>query len=175
MDTLKMVVDSVHYVSGKKVIEFSFHDGYYFRTALEQYNVSMRFIEGVGPLCGVYPTFNPSLGLLLCLHKDDTLYYMTHEDLGCYQTGTDNTPEYPQSYLHLYPNPAYDAITLTFVTEDEVSGSIILRDAIGRVCLQALVSDKNTTLDLSVLPQGIYLLTYEDDNNRKITKKIIKK
>ena len=173
-DTLKMVVDSVHYVSGKKVIEFSFYDDYFFCGSLSQYNVSMRFMEGVGPIYGIYPSFRPSLGLLLCLHKDGTLYYMTHEDMECYQYGAD-VPAYPQSYLQIYPNPTCDNITLTFITEEEVTGSVILRDMVGRVCYNASVSGNNTTLDLSSLPQGIYLLTYVDNMNRKITKKIIKK
>lgn len=144
---------------------------------LSAYNISLRFMEGIGPIYGICPTSAVSLeqvfGLLLCMHKDDTLCYMTHETLGCYQSGCD-VPQYPQSYLQAYPNPFNGQFTLEFVTEEEVSGTVMVRDIVGRVCRQFPVNDKKTVLDMSALPQGVYSLTFTDRQNRKITKKIVK-
>ena len=180
----KMIVDSVSYTYGKKVIYLSlincgFEFFYYPASAqyLSAYNISLRFMEGIGPIYGICPTSAVSLeqvfGLLLCMHKDDTLCYMTHETLGCYQSGCD-VPQYPQSYLQAYPNPFNGQFTLEFVTEEEVSGTVMVRDIVGRVCRQFPVNDKKTVLDMSALPQGVYSLTFTDRQNRKITKKIVK-
>ena len=180
----KMIVDSVSYTYGKKVIYLSFIDCdfefFYYPDAaqyLSAYNISLRFMEGIGPIYGISPTSAVSLenafGLLLCMHKDDTLCYMTHETLGCAQFGAD-IPQYPQSYLQVYPNPVDGQLTLEFVTEEEVSGTVMVRDMVGRVCRLFSVNDRKTVMDMSVLPQGVYMLTFTDRQNRKITKKIVK-
>ena len=180
----KMIVDSVSYTYGKKVIYLSLincgYEPFYSPDAaqyLSAYNISLRFMEGIGPIYGICPTSAVSLeqvfGLLLCMHKDDTLCYMTHETLGCWQSGAD-IPQYPQSYLQVYPNPVGGQLTLEFVTEEEVSGTVMVRDMVGRVCRLFPVNDRKTVLDMSALPQGVYTLTFTDRENRKITKKIVK-
>ena len=133
-------------------------------------------MEGIGPLLGICPHNSyseQSSGFLLCLHKDDELYYMTHEDLGCYQSGA-GISDYFQTSLNIYPNPAFENITLDFTTENEVSGTVIIRDIIGRVCKQVDINSKTSVISISDLPQGIYILTFIDENNRKLTKKIVK-
>lgn len=180
-DTLQMVVDSVRFVSGKKVIDLSpldNHGSFFYSGAssdyYSQYNVTLRFMEGVGPIYGIYPTTEPYLGLLLCLHKDDTLYYMTHEDFGCYQSDVWGVPDYPQSYMNVYPNPAGQTITIDFKEDMDVDGTVLIRDIMGcvRQCLQ--VTEKHVIVNVSALPTGVYLLTYLDAENRKITNKIVK-
>lgn len=178
-----MVVDSVSYLSGKKVVHLTLVNGsdFFFRTSdaslMEEYNVSLRFMEGIGPMFGICPTsavsMEDNLGLLLCMHKDDTLCYMTHEILGCYQSGTD-VSEYPQSFLHVFPIPADENVMLTFLTEEEVNGQVVIRDVLGRVHIHLLLTCNNAVLNLSSLPQGIYLLTFIDGKGRMITKKLIK-
>ena len=179
-----MVVDSIRYPSGRKVIYLSlqncsyspFYDAYAAPYMMSEFNISLRFMEGVGPMYGIYPPLVYWLehtGALLCLNKDDSLYYMTHETLGCYQCTADISL-YPESSLQIYPNPTNDQVTLEFITEEEVSGTAIVRDMVGRVCRQFSINDKKTTLELSSLPQGAYMLTFIDQQNRKITKTIVK-
>ena len=178
----KMIVDSVGYPSGRKVVYLSlcnysnevfYSSGYISST---DFNISLRFMEGVGPMYGVYPptvSSEKDLGVLLCLYKDGNLYYMTHETLGCYQSAAD-VPLYPESCLQVYPNPTNNQVILEFITEEEVSGTVMVRDMVGRVCQQFSVNDKKTVLDLSALPQGVYMLTFIDQQSRIITKKIVK-
>lgn len=183
-DTLRLVVDSVRFVSGKKVIDLSLLDNnndyevfFYsedYSDYYSQYNVSLRFMEGVGSIYGIYPTTEPYLGLLLCLHKDDTLYYMTHEDFGCYQSEIWDVPDYPQSNMIVYPNPVGQIITIDFTEDMEVDGTILIRDVAGRVCKYFHVAGNHVVLNTSFLLPGVYLLTYLDAENRKITKKIVK-
>lgn len=180
----KMVVDSIGHPSGKKVIYLSICDEYGHFEAfypsdpvnymLLNHNISLRFMEGVGSMFGIHPPVSePVLGVLLCLHKDDSLYYMTHETLGCYQSAAD-VPLYPESSLQIYPNPTNGSLTLDFITEEEINGTAIIRDVVGRVCRIFQVNDRKTTVDISSLPQGVYMLTFLDQQNRTITKKIMK-
>lgn len=182
-ENMKMVVDSIGYPSGKKVIYLSlldcnywhFYNTYAAPYMTSEFNISLRFMEGVGPMYGVCPPYSwmETAGALLCLHKDNNLYYMTHETLGCFQSTCD-IPLFPESSLQVYPNPTSDQVTLEFITEEEVSGTVIVRDIVGRVCRLFSVNDKKTVLDVSVLPQGVYMLTFIDQRNRRITKKFVK-
>lgn len=181
-EDMKMVVDSIGNPSGRKVIYLTLLNGYSLFYGgdvpymTNEFNISLRFMEGVGPMYGVCPPNYYGMentGALLCLYKDNNLYYMTHETLGCDQS-TSDVPLYPGSSLQIYPNPTSNQVTLEFITEEEVSGTVIVRDIVGRVCRRFSVNDKKTALDLSSLPQGVYTFTFVDQQNRKITKKIVK-
>ncbi len=171
-----MRVDSISYPLGKKVIYLSLLTGTDNFIPIGHYNVSFRFMESVGPLLGICPHnqyYEQSSGFLLCMHKDEELYYMTHEDLGCYQAGS-GIKEYPQAFIKIYPNPTSQNITLDFSTENEVSGIVIIKDVIGRVCKQVDVCSKKSDISIADLPQGVYILTYMDRDMRKVSKKIVK-
>ena len=179
-----MVVDSIGYPMGKKVIymtlldlgsyreDFFFHPSAY--NYMAEYNISLRFMEGVGPMYGIHPPLSePYLGALLCLHKDDSLYYMTHESLGCYQQGADvQSRSKPQ--IRIYPNPATQDITIESDMGEELSGKVIVRDIVGRVCHQQNVSGQVVHISVESLPKGVYLLTYMDDKNNITTRKFVK-
>lgn len=180
-----MLVDSVSYTNGRKVIHLSiidcdyepFYDAESAPYMMSEYNISLRFMEGIGPIFGICPTSAFSLertfGLLLCMHKDDTLCYMTHETLGCSQHGA-GVPLYPQDYLQVYPNPVQGVVSLEFFTEEEIVGTVTVRDLVGRVCRQFTVTDKKLSLDISYLQPGVYMLTFTDEKNGVVTKKIVK-
>ena len=176
-----MVVDSISYMSGYKVIHLrnlGAGDAFYPShpdPTLADWNISLRFMEGLGPIFGIHPpeSLETDLGLLLCMHKDDTLFYMTHEHLGCDQYGAD-IAEYPKSFMQVHPNPTFGLITLEFYSGDEVSGVVVIRDLTGRVCLQKTINNSVTSIDVSQLSSGTYILTYTGAENKTITKKIIR-
>lgn len=177
----KMRVDSITYPSGRKVIHLTdlttSHLSLISSYLNHVYNISLRFMEGVGPMYGIRPQNGNEQsggGVLLCLNKDDEVYYMTHEDLGCYQNGGASVDNYPLSYLEIYPNPVDQYITLNFTSENEVFGTVIIRDMIGRVCKQVDISAKTSVISISDLAKGVYILTFMDEKNRKLTKKIVK-
>jgi hypothetical protein len=179
MDTMRMLVDSVTFVNSKKVLHISpasEDDAFWwypFLSLEEAYNISLRFIEGVGPMYGIVPPYQNG-EVLLCLTKDDTLYYMTHPDLGCWQE-LDDISDYPEQAMAIYPNPAEHYISITLQSDGEVQGDIVVRDIVGRVCLLASVSKPIINLNIENLHKGTYLITYNDRKNRKITKKIVKR
>ena len=178
-----MVVDSVGYPSGKKVIYLSscnynseiFYSSTYYSPT--DFNISLRFMEGVGPIYGVDQpyVFAPQyLGLLLCLFKDDSLYYMTHETLGCYQSNAE-VPLYPESSLQIYPNPTDDVLYV------ELSGagiqSVELYDLQGRVVeTHGRASLPGVaTVNVRNVPAGVYVLRVTDVNGREYHQKVVVK
>ena len=172
-----MLVDSVRYYNGKKTIFLSCvseYDACPSDYGIPYYNVTLRFMEGIGPMYGFYPpTMETRPGILLCLYKDASLCYMTHEDLGCYQSCS-GIEDYPPSLLEIWPNPTKEGITLSFSTNTALEGHIIIRDLSGRICLHQAITGNHSTISLESLSSGMYLLTYMDKENRKITKKFVK-
>jgi len=207
MDTIRftMIVDSVRYIENRKTIFLSLldhQDDYFYGTGnhglLEGYNLSIRFIEGIGPTYGLLnlecyfinlynvnhdidPTyflyFEPHLDLLQCMYKDDSLVYLVHEVLGCDQSCfgfQESCLEYPQSYMNLYPNPATQYVVLDMSTGEELHGQVVITDMLGKQCRQLKAEGSNCRISVADLPAGMYFLTYMNGNKR-ITRKFLKK
>ena len=183
-----MIVDSVRYIAGRKTIFLSLIDhldDYFFGTAysdqLSNYNFSIRFIEGIGPTYGSLPgcrsglyeaDLYPSLGLMLCMYKDDSLVYMADETLGCTQTCV-GVEDYPQAVMNLYPNPATQYVVLDMSTGEEMDGSVVVTDMLGRHCFQQKAEGTSVRIPVTGLPTGMYFLTFTD-GKRAVTRKFMK-
>ena len=202
IDTIRigMIVDSVRYLAGRKTIFLSLldhQDDYFFGTGnyglLDDYHLSIRFIEGIGPTYGlldwecfsanlyITQTFfyylSPPLGLLQCMYKDDSLVYMAHESLGCDQSCfgfLESISEFSHSYVNLYPNPATQYVVLDMSTGEEMDGMVVITDMLGRHCFQQKAEGANIRITVADLPNGMYFLTYTD-GKRKVTRKFLKK
>ena len=176
-ETMRMSVDSVTFVNSKKVIHLSAVSGenaywwYSFLSLGGAYNITLRFMEGVGPMYGLLPP-NQEGDVLLCLTKDDSLYYMTHPDLGCWQDYV-SVSDYPEQSITITPNPAKDQISVLLETDGDNVGDIVIRDMTGRVCLQTSMSCSTTKINVRSLSNGVYMLTYRN-NSHSITKKFVK-
>lgn len=183
-----MIVDSVNYLSGRKTIYLSLLDhldDYFFGSEntnnMSNNNFSIRFIEGVGATFGFaagcrsisYSSDRyPSLGLLLCLSKDNSIIYMADEALGCNQTCV-GLKDNPQIQINLYPNPATQYVVLDMGTGEEMTGTITITDMMGKVCLQQQAEGASYRVNVGNLPVGMYFLTYTD-REKKMTKKFLK-
>ncbi len=184
-----MLVDSVRYYSGRKTICLSLlnHlDDYFFGTVYADqhadYPFSIRFIEGIGPTyvtrgedyCWPHVTLaQPYLTLLLCLYKDDSLVYMADERLGCSQHHVGVSEHPSMSTINLYPNPATQYVVLDMSTGEEMEGTVVITDILGRRCIQQKAEGANTRITVADLPAGMYFLTYRD-SKRTMTKKFLK-
>lgn len=188
-----LLVDSVRFVDGRKIIFLSLIDNqndYFFGTTYvnqhPEYRFSIRFIEGIGPTYGIQHwgawALPPAgthiqhgydfLSLSLCLHKDDSLVYLADERLGCIQT-TVGLSDYPDITMNLYPNPSTQYVILDMSTGDEMNGTIEIADMLGRLCLVQKAEGTKCQIAVSDLPTGMYFLTYTD-GNRKVTRKFLK-
>jgi hypothetical protein len=94
------------------------------------------------------------------------LFYLDNLRFGPFLTGN-NSPQL--SHVQVYPNPAtnwikIEGIQISRATLQGIDGKIMLLDTSG-----------NTTLNLSHIAPGFYLLTIVDQQGNRITKKIYKK
>ncbi|MBR3558962.1 MAG: T9SS type A sorting domain-containing protein [Bacteroidales bacterium] len=201
---ISMLVDSVAYENGRKVIFLSLidhQDDYFFGAGnagvLSGYNLSIRFIEGIGATYGFhfmceYPStqygyesafyyyYYPWLPLLQCMYKDDSLVYMAHEDLECAQSCWGNNtyiwedvPRHSPAVVNLYPNPATQYVVLDLSTGEELRGTVSITDMLGKLCIQQKAEGTRFQCNVSNLPTGMYFLTYTD-GKMKIVKKFLK-
>lgn len=181
---IPIVVDSVWYHNSQKYIRFR-NCGYWPRlfsdASPDSMNFPIMFVEGVGPnyspfgwlpedfYCTGGNDFSP---LLLCVHKDGDLVYMADERAGCYQylQGLRNNV---LSTLKLYPNPAKKKINLE-IGETTVGGHLYISDMWGRIIYQELISSKKTSINISNLSVGVYIVAYIV-GQKKYTTKFLKK
>ena len=188
----KLVVDSVAYINGKKVIYFpyigkgdspssSLASHYFSGTYYAKYNIIPAFIEGIGPTFSPFvyaiPESENDMNVLLCVDKNDTLAFMLNEELGCDQSGV-NVKEIENVKIQIFPNPANDHITLRFGNTDNIKGQIVITDMIGGVVYRNSIINNSMQLiiNISSFSQGIYTLIFFNKKEKLILKfiKIIK-
>ncbi|WP_010177418.1 glycoside hydrolase family 48 protein [Aquimarina agarilytica] len=76
--------------------------------------------------------------------------------------------------LTVYPNPASELVTVTYPTEEDVALKVTLVDFAGRVITtQELLNEKSTTIDVSNLASGMYIVRLETKGNVIRTEKLI--
>ena len=102
---------------------------------------------------------------------------MVNENLDCDQScfGYQEVglQQYSLSYLNLYPNPATEYVVLDMSTGEELDGSVIITDMLGRLCTVQKAGGTKCQISVSDLPTGMYFLTYSD-GERIVTRKFLK-
>ena len=82
-----------------------------------------------------------------------------------------STASLENEQITMYPNPATDIISLRF---DDISKlKVTIYDVIGREILSKLLEKSNKNIDISSLGSGTYIVQITNENNEKITKKLI--
>jgi len=172
-----IIVKQIDTVDGRKIITFYNKLGLYLYDGYEYYierNIFLKFIEGVGPIysplgfLGGNYGFEPHLGVVLCIHRDDTLYYMTSELLGCYQYGS-KVDEIESSVIKIYPNPATDIIHFE-IDNNRMGGKLVILNGIGMVIFQEKIETNPLEFNVSTLPAGVYSVLYETSKERIVSK-----
>ncbi|MDD3711533.1 MAG: T9SS type A sorting domain-containing protein [Patescibacteria group bacterium] len=78
--------------------------------------------------------------------------------------------------LNLYPNPAENSVTLEFPVFGVNEKTVELYSSTGQLVKEEKFQSFKTTLDISTLPSGIYLVNVEDNTGKKLAgKKLIVK
>jgi len=76
--------------------------------------------------------------------------------------------------IEIYPNPAYDNLTISIPVEGLHYSSIVLVNHLGQEMKKMVVSEKLTSMDISDLSKGVYFLKIKTDRVMQ-TIKFIKK
>ena len=74
--------------------------------------------------------------------------------------------------LKLYPNPVKDKLTIE--NPDFKIISIKVRNASGKLVLSESISTKQTDINFSSIPSGVYFITFEENGKLLKTEKLIK-
>ena len=168
-----IIVKQVDIIDGRKVIEF-FEISSHFYSILSAKGVFLKFIEGVGPIYGPlgylggYYGQETYLGVLLCTYKDDTLFFMTSELLGCLQWGL-KVDEMETAKIKIYPNPTNDFIHIE-VDDTKRGGKLFILNSVGMIVWQEKIENNPLELNTSKLATGFYSVLYETDKERIISK-----
>jgi len=136
--------------------------------------LKLLFIEGVDPIYGPlgylggFYGMEQYLGVLLCIHRDDTLFYMASELLGCCQFSA-SIDDLESSKIKIYPNPANDLIYIE-TSDDKMGGILFILNSIGMVVYQEYLNKNPLELNVSYLPAGFYSVLYETKKERIVSK-----
>jgi len=69
-----------------------------------------------------------------------------------------------ESFFTLFPNPATSYINVVVKSEQQNLNRFYLRDMSGKLIKKATFNTKTTKVDLEGLPQGIYVITIQNEN-----------
>jgi hypothetical protein len=141
-------------------------------------NIPEYWIEGIGSTFGPFNggltghvVFDITYPFLLCFEQDSTLLYDNPSYSYCYGP-------YPYGIFEnqiinditIYPNPAQNLIS---IASDSEIHDCRLFSSNGRVVLYSDISTSKYSIDISMYPNGIYMLYIETDKGIT-TKKILK-
>lgn len=76
--------------------------------------------------------------------------------------------------FQLYPNPATMVVHLQFEENATLPAHIFITDQNGKQMYESAITDYHQAIDIHSIPAGIYYVTCIDDNNKKVTHKLIK-
>ena len=99
---------------------------------------------------------------------------MTNAVAGCYQEVV-GVAALPVSTFEVYPNPTNGMLNIVLETQITVGGRAVIRDVTGRVVRSLAVLDRQTSVDVSDLTPGLYILTFIDNDSRSVSRKFLKK
>ena len=103
---------------------------------------------------------------------DNSSMWYLHPD-GTIHTWPVSIDQAEESTIRLYPNPANDVLNIA-LQGTEVNEAVVI-DIYGKTVARTTVSEGNNTLNISVLPAGMYFVQLRANNSVKSTQKIIKR
>jgi len=160
-----ILVDSVYYENGKKIIEFSYLLDF----------MKLKFIEGVGPNIGFCISENNFWDsyTLLCKYDNDELVYSTEANKSgnCYIDPFVGLKENTSiNDIEIYPNPASGLVNVHLNNLPIQNYQLHIYNSTGTCLLSQKLSDSITKLELA--QKGLYIIVISD-GNQIYTKKII--
>jgi Secretion system C-terminal sorting domain len=127
-------------------------------------------LEGIGSQVGISPDYNLFEGgkSLLCYRQNNKLYETW--DNSC-DLLSDKMPS-AETHFKCYPNPANDVIYIDFDTNTNSAFVVQLYNSLGQLVLSKSSDSAENRLDISTLPQGIYVVKVLGKEGRKVFQKM---
>lgn len=82
-----------------------------------------------------------------------------------------NTNTYDKEKLSIYPNPANDKLQIIADNNNYIATIIDLN---GRKVIQKTLSENDNTININIIPNGIYIIKLTDENKNVIIRKFVK-
>lgn len=79
--------------------------------------------------------------------------------------------------ISIYPNPATSTLIILFLENDSFGApeNITISDLLGKKVMELPTTEKEIKLDISMLPDGIYILQVTDHNGQQTNKRFMKR
>ncbi|MCC5916447.1 MAG: T9SS type A sorting domain-containing protein [Cryomorphaceae bacterium] len=154
-----IVVDSIYYISGRKVIRCKYFDDYISLPNNQYYQSPFTFIEGIGNTKSIgflHPHFYTFV--LICVKNRDSIVYMAPFTDTCWLQGlhTQQWEEAQPSVFSIYPNPVTDVFSVSATFPLETYSVWKLTDAMGKEIRTGILANDEESIDIRALPSGVY-------------------
>jgi GH35 family endo-1,4-beta-xylanase len=182
MDTLKVIVDEVSKIEINEIELKELHVTYHVISSPGSQPYSSRIIQGIGDIHYMF-NYSPFQTLQSDVNYSGGLRCYEDTEIGHYSTGITESCDFVlietgidqvtgNTEILVFPNPNYGQVQILTGTEKEYNYRIT--GITGMVHKRGNFTG-NVQLDISQLPEGIYIIRISDNNNRRSTeKKIIK-
>jgi hypothetical protein len=166
-----ILVDSVYYEDGRKIIELdTIHYGL-------NYSSKVKLIEGIGPSTGLFPFYSAHRFVLsnyiLCKFENGKHVYSSEMDDGnCfYPVDGDVEESMLDNYISIYPNPSSSVIYIKIEEGFNIQdASLTVINITGKIILQKTIHSKLESI--SIENEGLYLLRIENKDGN-VTGKVL--
>lgn len=154
------------------LINGNYHKVFYIQGSCA--DMSLSYIEGIGSSYGlIFPNrFDQKESHLSCTKVNGLTYYPSNTWPCNLPTNVENLDK--NHLFDVFPNPVSNEINIIIPdTENSTANIITLLSPIGQILITEKISNTKNTIDISLLPKGLYILTISVNENI-FTKKIIK-
>lgn len=175
------VGDTIHIVSGDYDIPLRVDSVYYkedmqglkrkhIRVRCTKYEpVTLEWVEGLGAvseffgLCAVDGFYFS----IACVYKNDVQFFSNEKFDSCWYSTEVSTIDAKNKQVSFYPNPTHDRLFISGV-QGEISGGVY------SLYGQKLLPVNGKTIELSSLPEGVYIVDVSDNNDNRYVHRIVK-
>jgi hypothetical protein len=136
------------------------------------------FIEGIGSVEGllesICPLIDGPIPSLMCFQQNgQSLYPNLNAQCNTIVSAAEPETLFQGHEISLTPNPFEAELTIQFSTQQNEAAHLSIFNCIGEVMVNKEMQLQDQTLNLTLLPQGIYLVTVQTEN-KIFTEKVIK-
>lgn len=158
---LNLIVTDEYNELGRKVLELS------------GYNHPVRFIEGIGPdyMFRIVESYSVyiSYAELLCYYQSNNLLYDVSSYDSCFVWEVTNTSNITNQNIEIHPNPTNSILKIENCN-NELINKVVIMDYNGRTYNIKNCKSNIVEIDVSRLPNGIYIIMINDEMTRRIMK-----